>query len=91
MHEAATGPWCPLKPILPAVSGGLNPETIGVNVSRLGKDNLFLAGTGILSHPAGPTAGVEALRQAGQRALSDVSGGQGMSLHSPKVQGNETL
>jgi ribulose 1,5-bisphosphate carboxylase large subunit-like protein len=65
MHEAATGSWCPLNPILPAVSGGLNPTTIGVNVSRLGRDNLFLAGTGILSHPAGPKSGVEALRQAG--------------------------
>ena len=64
MHEAATGPWSKLKPILPAVSGGLNPKTIGVNVSRLGRDNLFLAGTGILSNPAGPKAGVEALCQA---------------------------
>jgi ribulose 1,5-bisphosphate carboxylase large subunit-like protein len=35
-----------------------------VNVSRLGTDNLFLAGTGILSNPSGPKAGVEALRQA---------------------------
>lgn len=65
MHEAAVGKWCPLYPILPAVSGGLNPKTIGVNVSRLGRDNLFLAGTGILSNPAGPKAGVEALREAG--------------------------
>ncbi len=65
MHEAAIGSWCPLNPILPAVSGGLNPKTIGVNVRRLGRDNLFLAGTGILSHPEGPKAGVEALRQAG--------------------------
>jgi ribulose 1,5-bisphosphate carboxylase large subunit-like protein len=64
MHEAATGTWCSLNPILPAVSGGLNPKTIGVNVSRLGRDNLFLAGTGILSNPAGPKAGVEALCEA---------------------------
>ncbi|MEJ7738633.1 MAG: RuBisCO large subunit C-terminal-like domain-containing protein [Chitinophagaceae bacterium] len=64
MHEAATGTWCSLKPILPAVSGGLNPKTIGVNVSRLGRDNLFLAGTGILSNPAGPKAGVQALVEA---------------------------
>lgn len=70
MHEAAIGTWCSLKPILPAVSGGLNPKTIGVNVSRLGRDNLFLAGTGILSHPDGPRAGVEALRQAGANVES---------------------
>jgi ribulose 1,5-bisphosphate carboxylase large subunit-like protein len=64
MHEAAGGSWCRYNPILPAVSGGLNPKTIEVNVSRLGTDNLFLAGTGILSHPLGPKAGVQALRQA---------------------------
>ncbi len=64
MHEAATGDWCSLRPILPAVSGGLNPETIGANVRALGRDNLFLAGTGILRHPDGPKAGVEALRTA---------------------------
>lgn len=64
MHEAAVGGWTPLNPILPAVSGGLNPKTIGVNVAKLGRDNLFLAGTGILSNPAGPKAGVEALREA---------------------------
>ncbi len=61
MHEAATGDWCPLNPILPAISGGLNPDTIGANVRALGRDNLMLAGTGILQHPDGPKAGVEAL------------------------------
>ena len=70
MHEAATGDWSPRLPILPAVSGGLNPKTIGANVRALGPDNLLLAGTGILQHPDGPRAGVEALRQAANEALA---------------------
>ena len=41
MHEAAIGDWTSLTPILPAVSGGLNPKTIGANVRALGRDNLF--------------------------------------------------
>ena len=35
LHEAARGDWCPLSPILPAVSGGLNPDTIAANVRAL--------------------------------------------------------
>ena len=67
MHEAAIGDWTSLTPILPAVSGGLNPKTIGANVRNLGRDNLFLAGTGILTHPDGPKAGVKELRTAAER------------------------
>ena len=68
MHEAAIGDWTSLTPILPAVSGGLNPKTIGANVRHLGRDNLFLAGTGILTHAGGPKAGVEELRAAAESA-----------------------
>ena len=70
MHEAAVGDWTSLTPILPAVSGGLNPQTIGANVRALGRDNLFLAGTGILNHPDGPKAGVEELQVAAEEALA---------------------
>jgi ribulose-bisphosphate carboxylase large chain len=70
MHEAAVGNWTSLTPILPAVSGGLNPKTIGANVRNLGRDNLFLAGTGILNHPDGPRAGVEELRAAARAICS---------------------
>jgi ribulose-bisphosphate carboxylase large chain len=69
MHEAAVGDWTSLTPILPAVSGGLNPKTIGANVRNLGRDNLFLAGTGILTHRDGPKAGVEELRAAADESL----------------------
>src|SRR5687768_15388852 len=49
------------EPILPAVSGGLNPETVAANVRKLGGDVLLLAGTGVFGHPDGPEAGVNAL------------------------------
>ena len=70
MHEAAVGEWTSLTPILPVVSGGLNPQTIGANVRGLGRDNLFLAGTGILTHPDGAQAGVEKLQAAAEDALA---------------------
>lgn len=70
MHQAAKGDWCPLNPMLPAISGGLNPKTVGVNVRKLGRDNLLLAGSGVFEHPDGPRAGVEALRQAAEAALA---------------------
>lgn len=69
MHDAATGDWCPLKPILPAISGGLNPNTVAANVRAFGRDNLLLAGTGVFENPDGPQAGVEALREAAEAAL----------------------
>lgn len=70
MHSACTSEWGTLPPILPAVSGGLNPKTIGANVRAFGRDNLFLAGTGIFEHKDGPKAGVEALKLAAEEALA---------------------
>jgi ribulose-bisphosphate carboxylase large chain len=69
MHDACLSDWCPKNPILPAISGGLNPKTIGANVKAFGRDNLLLAGTGIFEDPRGPQAGVEALRRAAEEAL----------------------
>lgn len=69
MHRAAKGEWTPKTPILPAISGGLNPRTVAANVKRLGVDNLYLAGTGVFENPQGPKAGVEALRRAAAEAL----------------------
>ncbi|MCA9444904.1 MAG: ribulose-bisphosphate carboxylase large subunit, partial [Candidatus Omnitrophica bacterium] len=61
--------WCPKTPLLPAISGGLNPRTVAANVRRLGVDNLYLAGTGVFENPEGPKAGVEALKRAAAEAL----------------------
>lgn len=76
MHAAARGDWYPRKPMLPAVSGGLNPQTVGSNVKAMGRDILLLAGTGVFGHPGGARAGVEALRQAAQEALTETTGEQ---------------
>ncbi|MCA9450502.1 MAG: hypothetical protein KC931_25500, partial [Candidatus Omnitrophica bacterium] len=70
MHNAARSDWCPKTPLLPAISGGLNPRTVAANVRRLGVDNLYLAGTGVFENPEGPKAGVEALKRAAAEALS---------------------
>jgi ribulose 1,5-bisphosphate carboxylase large subunit-like protein len=53
-----------LRPLMPAVSGGLNPKTLGPNLEVFGVDALMLAGTGITKHPMGAQAGTTALRQA---------------------------
>jgi ribulose-bisphosphate carboxylase large chain len=44
------------------IAGGLAPGNIGANAAALGwRGRMFLAGTSVYSHPAGPRAGVEAL------------------------------
>jgi len=73
MHVSATGNWCDKNPILPAVSGGLNPDTVGANVRTMGRDILLLAGTGVFGHPDGALVGVQALREAANVALAERS------------------
>jgi ribulose 1,5-bisphosphate carboxylase large subunit-like protein len=47
------------------VAGGLGPRNIGRNLLALGSSGrMFLAGTSVYSHPAGPGSGVRALRAA---------------------------
>ena len=60
MSESMNG----IKPMMPVVSGGLNPRTLGPNLEVFGTDALMLAGTGITLHPMGVSAGTTALRQA---------------------------
>ncbi len=55
-----------IRPLMPAVSGGLNPATLGPNLAVFGADALMLAGTGITRHPMGVQAGTAALRQAAE-------------------------
>lgn len=53
-----------IKPMMTAVSGGLNPRTLAPNLEVFGADALMLAGTGITTHPMGVSAGTEALKQS---------------------------
>lgn len=61
-----------IRPMMPAVSGGLNPVTLIPNLDLFGEDALMLAGTGITRHPLGPQAGTTALKQAAAAFRSGV-------------------
>ena len=53
-----------IKPLMPVVSGGLNPRTLALNLKLVGKNAMMFAGTGITTHPWGAKAGTIALYQA---------------------------
>src|SRR5205085_4469254 len=71
--EACLRPMLGGFPILPVVSSGQTglqaPETYRRTKTI---DLLYLAGGGIMAHPGGPAAGVAALRQAWEAAVSGV-------------------
>ncbi len=62
MHE----PMGHIRPMMTAVSGGLNPRTLPGNLEVFGSDALMLAGTGITTHPMGINAGTAALKQSAE-------------------------
>jgi ribulose-bisphosphate carboxylase large chain len=62
-----------IQPMLAAVSGGLNPRTLGANLEIFGTNAMMLAGTGITLHPMGVNAGTAALRQAAEAFRAGVS------------------
>jgi ribulose 1,5-bisphosphate carboxylase large subunit-like protein len=69
-------PMGTLKAMMPAVSGGLNPRTLGQNLAIFGTDALMLAGTGITTHPMGVSAGTTALRQAAEAFRANIPVGE---------------
>ena len=58
-----------MKPVWHTASGGLHPGTIGESITRLGEDIIVQAGGGVLGHPWGIEAGVEAMVQARDIAM----------------------
>jgi ribulose-bisphosphate carboxylase large chain len=64
LAQAMSEDMGPIKPMLTAVSGGLNPRTLAANLEIFGNNALMLAGTGITTHPCGVHAGTIALNQA---------------------------
>ena len=64
LAQVMSEPMTNIKPMMPAVSGGLNSRTLASNLQVFGTDALMLAGTGITRHPMGVSAGTAALRQA---------------------------
>jgi 3-oxoisoapionate-4-phosphate transcarboxylase/hydrolase len=69
--------------VLPVFSSGQWAGTLAPTYERLGrnKDFMFLAGGGILAHPAGPTAGVASLHAA----WDALSSGQDLKTYAAKV------
>jgi ribulose 1,5-bisphosphate carboxylase large subunit-like protein len=59
-------PMGPIKPMMPAVSGGLKPGNLGENLALVGFDAMMLAGSGVNKHPKGIRAGTLAMLQAAE-------------------------
>jgi ribulose 1,5-bisphosphate carboxylase large subunit-like protein len=73
LARAMSEPMGHIKPMMPAVSGGLNPRTLGPNLAIFGNNALMLAGTGVTTHPMGIQAGTTAMRQAAEAFRAGVS------------------
>lgn len=59
-------PMGAIKPMMPAVSGGLKPANLGENLALVGFDAMMLAGSGVNKHPKGIRAGTVAMLQAAE-------------------------
>ncbi len=73
LAAALVQPMGAVRPMMPAVSGGLNPHTLGPNLELFGTGALMLAGTGVTTHPMGVSAGTAAMRQAAEAYQNGVS------------------
>jgi 2,3-diketo-5-methylthiopentyl-1-phosphate enolase len=67
-----TGQFHDLKPTTPAISGGLHPGIVHLNLKYLGNDIMFMVGGAIMGHPQGITAGTRAMRQAINAACAGI-------------------
>lgn len=65
-------PMNDLRDTVPAISAGLNPVNLYLNLQLFGIDILPMAGSSILLHPMGIKAGVVSLRQATEAYLKRV-------------------
>ncbi|MCL4417974.1 MAG: RuBisCO large subunit C-terminal-like domain-containing protein [Actinobacteria bacterium] len=70
--NALKGPYYNFKSTIPAISGGLHPGLVHLNVKLLGIDIMLMVGGAIMGHPEGITAGVRAMRQAIDAACAGI-------------------
>ena len=70
-----------IAPALPVIGGGVHPGTVQRYISELGTDIVLGAGGAIQGHPDGAAAGVRAMRQAVEAALSGVSAAEAAAAH----------
>ncbi len=61
--------WYNTRGVWHTASGGLHPGTVGESIRQLGEDIIIQSGGGLLGHPWGIEAGVEAMVQARDIAL----------------------
>lgn len=61
--------WYGMKPVWHVASGGLHPGSVPEVITRLGENIMIQCGGGVLGHPWGIEAGVEAVVQATQIAM----------------------
>lgn len=61
--------WFGMKGVWHVASGGLHPGTIAESIIQLGENIILQAGGGVLGHPWGIEAGVEAMVQARDIAM----------------------
>ncbi len=63
--------WFGMKPVWHVASGGLHPGSVPEVLRQLGEDVMLQCGGGVLGHPWGIEAGVEAVIQAKDLALGN--------------------
>lgn len=68
-----TLPLYDVKPVFPAVGGGVHPGMVEQYISDLGSDIILAAGGAIQGHPKGAASGVRAMRQAVDAVMSGIS------------------
>lgn len=71
VHEL-TLPYYQLKPVMPAVGGGVHPGLVEKFIKELGTDIILSPGGAVHGHPMGAAAGVRAMRQAVDAVLEGI-------------------
>jgi ribulose-bisphosphate carboxylase large chain len=64
--------WFGMKPTWHVASGGLHPGSVETVIKTLGEDIMLQAGGGVLGHPWGIEAGVEAMVEARDLAMQRI-------------------
>ena len=80
--NALKGPFHGLKTVTPAISGGLHPGIVNLNMEHLGNDIMFMVGGAIMGHPDGITAGTRSMRQAIDASCSGINIEEAAKEHS---------
>lgn len=70
--QQLTLPLYELKPVFPAVGGGVHPGMVEQYISDLGNDIVLASGGAVQGHPDGAAAGAKAMRQAIDAAAAGI-------------------